>query len=116
MAALIPLFAPSPVRVSDIGRVGVRIVDGGPTMRCTTVAAHRDDTERLQIATLRYERVQPDGAASTVERDWTLHWYTPAQFTELAAAAGLRPVRVVDAEGSPAREESTAFAFVVRAA
>jgi len=115
-AALIPLFVPPPVPVSDIGRVSERAVDGGPTMRCTTVAAHRDDTERLQIATLRYERVEPDGATSTVERDWTLHWYTPPQFAELVGAAGLRPLRVVEADGSPAREGSSAFAFIVSAA
>jgi len=115
-AALIPLFVPPPVPARDLGRVSERIVDGGPTMRCTTVDAHRNDKQRLQVATLRYERVEPDGATSTVERDWALHWYSPSQFAELVAAAGLRPLRVVDADGSPAREESTAFAFIVGAA
>ncbi|HQY86043.1 MAG TPA: class I SAM-dependent methyltransferase, partial [Ilumatobacteraceae bacterium] len=112
-AALIPLFVPPPVPAADIGRVSERIVEGGHTLRCTTIAVQRRETERLQTATLRYERVENDGERSTIDRDWTLHWYTPPLFAELVAAAGLRPLRVVDADGAPARAESTAFAFIV---
>jgi SAM-dependent methyltransferase len=112
-AALIPLFVPPPVPAADIGRVRERTVARGHTLRCSTIAVERRDAERLQTATLRYERVDDDGESSTIDRDWTLHWYTPPLFAELVAASGLRLLRVVDADGTPARAAATSFAFIV---
>ncbi|MEX0846236.1 MAG: class I SAM-dependent methyltransferase [Ilumatobacteraceae bacterium] len=112
-AALIPLFVPPPIPTQDIGRVSERIADDGRRLRCTTIAAQRDETERLQTATLRYERVESDGTRSAVDREWTLHWYTPSHFAELVAEAGLRPIRVVGTDGAPAGEASTGFAFIL---
>jgi hypothetical protein len=43
-----------------------------------------------------------------------LHWHTPAGFRELAAGAGLEVSAVFASDGSPAADDATEFAFVLR--
>ncbi|HLR57095.1 MAG TPA: class I SAM-dependent methyltransferase [Beutenbergiaceae bacterium] len=86
-AAIIPLFVP-PVARGEVGATTREQTPGG-TVSCTVVAAARDEVQRTQRLTLRYERCG-DGELETLERDWVLHWTDLARFEELAGNAGLR--------------------------
>jgi SAM-dependent methyltransferase len=95
--ALIPLFLPDPVAEEHLNVWRAAIDDEGRAIRFATIATQRDEAARLQTATLRYER-----EAESTERDFTLHWYSRAQFAQLAHDAGLRVARVMpDDEASP---------------
>ena len=86
-AAIIPLFVP-PVASEEVGTTA-REETGGGTVSCTVVAAERDEGQRTQRLTLRYERCAR-GRRETLERDWVLHWVDLPRFEELAGNAGLR--------------------------
>ena len=86
-AAIVPLFVPPPAR-GEVGATTREQTPGG-TVSCTVVAAARDEGQRTQRLTLRYER-RGDGELETLERDWVLHWIGLAGFEALAGDAGLR--------------------------
>lgn len=86
-AAIIPLFVP-PVARDEVG-TSTREETRGGTVSCTVVAAVRDEEQRTQRLTLRYERSSRSGV-ETVERDWVLHWIDLPKFEALTGNAGLR--------------------------
>lgn len=113
--ALVPLFVPDPTPVEQFGQVRSVTADDGTESRVSVVWEERDEAARTQTTTLRYEHRH--GAGSTVEeRPWRLHWYTRPGFKELATAAGLRVVSVIDAEGRPAADGATDLRFRLQAA
>lgn len=112
-AALIPLFIPEPVPERHLGHVREHIDDRGRTLRVTATSSDRDEALRLQTTVLRYEIVDGDDH-QIVERPWVLHWHTPSGFRELAADAGLEVAAVFASDGSPAADDATEFAFVLR--
>ena len=112
-AALIPLFIPEPVPERHLGRVREHVDDRGRTLRVTATSTDRDEAARLQTTVLRYEIVDGDDH-QVIERPWILHWHTPAGFRELVAGAGLDVRSVVGSDGSPAADNATEFAFVLR--
>jgi len=112
-AALIPLFIPDPVPERHLGRAREHVDDRGRTLRVTATSSDRDDARRLQTTVLRYEIVDGDDH-QIVERPWVLHWHTPSGFRELATDAGLEVAAVLASDGSPAAEDATKFAFVLR--
>jgi trans-aconitate methyltransferase len=112
-AALIPLFIPDPVAEQHLGHVRKHVDDRGRTLRVTATSSDRDDAGRLQTTMLRYEIIDGDDH-QVVERPWVLHWHTQSGFRELAANAGLDVGVVFASDGSPATEDATEFAFVLR--
>jgi hypothetical protein len=72
-----------------------------------------DASSRTRVTTTRYERVTPAGT-ETADREWLLHWYTPALFRSLCAEAGLRVTDLLDDDGNPPPEASDYFTATVR--
>ena len=62
---------------------------------------------------LRYE-IRDGDDHQVVERPWVVHWHTVPGFRELVAAAGLEVSAVLASDGSPAADDATEFAFVLR--
>jgi hypothetical protein len=114
-AALIPLFIPDPVPERHLGRAREHIDDRGRALRVTATSSDRDEALRLQATVLRYEIVDGDDH-QIIERPWVLHWHTPSGFRELAADDGLEVGAVFASDGSPAADDATEFAFVLRRA
>lgn len=114
-SALIPLFVPARTPDEKIGAVREAVEPDGSTIRVSTVAEVRDDDARRQKTILRYERVHGD-ASTALDRPWVLHWYSQDEFRDLAEAAGLATVMVLDAGGGPAAATATEFAFWLQAA
>ncbi len=114
-AALIPLFVPDPVPERQLGRVREHVDERGRTLRVSATSSDRDEASRLQTTVLRYEIVDGDDH-QVVERPWVLRWHTLPGFRELAAAAGLEVSAVLAFDGSPAADDATEFAFVLRRA
>jgi trans-aconitate methyltransferase len=112
-AALIPLFIPDPVPERHLGHVREHVDDRGRALRVTATSSDRYEAGRLQTTVLRYEIIDGDDH-QVVERPWVLHWHTPAGFRELAAGAGLEVSAVFASDGSPAADDATEFAFVLR--
>ncbi|MFD4256170.1 class I SAM-dependent methyltransferase [Streptomyces sp. NPDC058534] len=113
--ALIPLHVPSPTRAEQIGVVRTATAADGAELRFSMVSEQREEAVRTQTAVLRYERHR-DGESTAVERTWPLHWYRRSDFEKLAAAAGLVPVSVTDADGAEADDDATYLTFRLRAA
>lgn len=111
--ALVPLFVPQPTPASEFGQVRTRTASDGAELRVSVVAEERDEQERVQRTTLRYERDR-NGASAVVERPWVLHWYTPERFRDLASEAGLTEVPLPDYLESEFAATPTEFAFLLR--
>ena len=109
-SALVPLFVPRPTPSEDLGKPRQALAADGSTIRVSSISEVRDEEARRQETTLRYERVV-DGTSTVVDRPWVLHWHSQDQFRDLAAAAGLSTVMVLDAEGGPADEAADNFVF-----
>jgi trans-aconitate methyltransferase len=112
-AALIPLFIPDPVPEQQLGHAREHVDDRGRTLRVTATSSDRDDVGRLQTTVLRYEVIDGDDH-QVIERPWVLHWHTVPGFRALAADAGLDVAAVFASDGSPAADDATEFAFVLR--
>jgi trans-aconitate methyltransferase len=112
-AALIPLFIPDPVPERHLGRVREHVDDRGRALRVTATSSDHDEAARLQTTVLRYEILDGDDH-QVVERPWVLHWHTQPGFRELVAGAGLVVSAVLASDGSPAADDATEFAFVLR--
>ncbi len=112
-AALIPLFIPDPVPEHHLGRVREHIDDLGRTLRVSATSSDRDEAGRLQTTVLRYEVIEGDDH-QIVERPWVLHWHTQSGFRDLVADAGMDVEAVLASDGSPAADDATEFAFVLR--
>lgn len=111
--ALVPLFVPEPVAPEELGLPREHRTGAGELLRVAVVEAERDERRRTQVARLRYER-SAGARSSTLERSWTLHWYTQAGFRAMAEEAGLWVRAVLDAEGAPAGSDAPQFTFVLR--
>jgi hypothetical protein len=112
-AALVPLFIPAPVPERDLGSTREQVDDRGRTLRVTATSSERDEERRLQTTVLRYEIIDGDDH-HVVERPWVLHWHTLPGFRELAADVGLEVAAVYASDGSPAADDATEFAVVLR--
>jgi SAM-dependent methyltransferase len=99
--ALIPLFIPDPTAETELNKWRSDTDEQGRTIRFSTIATRRDEAARTHTAVLRYERED-----ESTERDFTLHWYSREQFSDLAQQAGLQVARVM-----PDDPASPAFAF-----
>lgn len=97
--ALVPLFVPAAAAGDGIGRVRTATADDGAALRVSVLSEERNETERTHTTLLRYER-HHEGRSSVVDRPWVLHWYTPAAFEDLAAAAGLVVASMEQTPGS----------------
>ncbi|MFE3020644.1 class I SAM-dependent methyltransferase [Streptomyces sp. NPDC059256] len=97
--ALVPLFTPSPTPADQIGQVRTAIADDGAELRVSVVSEERSDVDRTQTTLLRYER-RGDGARTTVDRPWVIHWHTRPGFEALAATAGLTVQSVLATPGA----------------
>ncbi|MFH8236463.1 class I SAM-dependent methyltransferase [Streptomyces sp. NPDC018321] len=112
--ALVPVHVPSRTPAEQLGAVRTATAADGAQLRFSMVSEERDETARTQTAMLRYERHQ-DGDSTVVDRSWTLHWYLRSGFEELAAAAGLVPVSVTDADGRAAGDNTDYLVFRLQA-
>jgi SAM-dependent methyltransferase len=110
--ALVPLLVPPQPDPAMIGSVTEAVVDGGVRISCTVVGVERDEATRTQVSRLRYVREHAEDRTD-VERDWVLHWFTPAQFVELAEQAGLSVATCVEWDGAPVTESSTGFSALL---
>lgn len=109
-SALVPLFIPTPTPGHQLGQVREATEPAGSVIRVSAIAQDHDEARRTQRTTLRYERLTA-GRSTVVERLWSLHWHTQRGFRSLAASAGLKTIAILDAEGRPAEDDATAFAF-----
>jgi trans-aconitate methyltransferase len=112
-AALIPLFIPDPVPEHHLGRAREHVDDRGRTLRVTATSTDRDEAARVQTTVLRYEVVDGDDH-QVLERPWVLHWHTVPGFRALADDARLEVHAVLAPDGSPAPDDATEFAVVLR--
>lgn len=106
-SALIPLFIPAEMQLHQAREARG---DDGSLLRVTALSVERDEAERRQTTSLRYER-SSDDTTTAVERAWVLHWHTQEGFRELAKSAGLQTSAVLDADGGPARADADVFVF-----
>lgn len=102
------LLTDDKVAFRALARIREHLAISGAVMRVRVIGEDRDAAARTQTAILRYER-HVNGVQSIVERPWTLHWYTPEIFQNLAAAAGLSAVFTDDTTGKVATAGSTDF-------
>ena len=109
-SALIPLFIPTVTSRDKLGRAREFRSKDGVTLRVTPVAQQRDEHRQVQTTMLRYERSTPD-TNEVMERPWVVHWWTQAQFYDLAAAAGFTIAAVLDPDDRPALVTADAFTF-----
>lgn len=111
--ALIPLWVPDPTPSAELG-VARRHDDGlGVEVRYTPLSETRDAVGRTRVTRSRYERVTSTGT-EVAEREWIIHWQTPATIRQLCDEAGLEVVQLVDDDtGSPANDLSTSFTATV---
>lgn len=86
--ALVPLFAPRPTPVDDVGPARVATAADGAELRVSVLSEDWNETERTHTTLLRYER-HHNGRSKVVDRPWVLHWHSPEGFEDLAAAGGL---------------------------
>lgn len=114
--ALVPLWVPDPTPDDELGVT--RSTDDGPAveLRYTPVSETYDRERRTRTTTARYERVTPAGT-EVADREWVIHWHTPASFARLCEAAGLHVVLSVDDDtGEAVTDASTSFTVTLRAA
>lgn len=109
-AALLTFFVPER-RADATGWTKRRVLADGSEIAVTVLGVRRDEGERTEVTRLRYERVRR-GEAERLERDWCIHWASPAALTEMAEAAGLAVRSARDVHGA-AHGGSTEFALVV---
>lgn len=109
---LVPLFVPEPTPPSRFGIVRTHRTDDGVTMGISTVGETFDADARTRTTVLRYERTA-GGRTDVVERPWVLHWYERPAFEAMAAAAGLRVVRVLRTTGGTAGPDDTEVVFLL---
>lgn len=111
--ALVPLFVPTPDAVGAVGRPREHVDADGRLLRVTAVSVARDDGARTQTTLLRYELVDAE-RAEVLERPWLLHWFSPAGFAELVAAAGLTVVAARGPTGAPVTPDDASCSFLLR--
>ncbi|MFZ4719303.1 MAG: class I SAM-dependent methyltransferase [Ilumatobacteraceae bacterium] len=104
--ALVPLFIPEPTDPKLFGRARRHTTAAGAQMAFSALAETYDAEARTRITDVRYE-LTVDGTTTVDDRQWLLHWYTRAQFTALAEAAGLRVVAVRTHAGAHADPDDT---------
>ena len=114
-AALVSLFVPQTTDAADVGSVREHLMPDGALMRLTVLDAERDEAERTQTTTLRYELIDGD-RHTTADRSWILHWIEQEAFATMAERAGLSVRGVYADGGTPATSHDTAFTFVLQPA
>ncbi|WP_217252069.1 class I SAM-dependent methyltransferase [Streptomyces sp. AC602_WCS936] len=112
--ALVPIHIPASTPADQLGVARTATAADGAQLRFSMVAEERDEAARTQTAVLRYERHQGDDS-TVVDRAWALHWYLRSDFEKLAAAAGLVPVSVTDADGRAADDDTDYLVFRLQA-
>ncbi|MFD7153845.1 class I SAM-dependent methyltransferase [Kribbella sp. NPDC059898] len=111
--ALIPLWAPGPTPAAELG-VSRSTDDAGVELRYTPVSETYDRSLRTRITTARYERTDA-GGTEVADREWIIHWHTPASFRALCAEAGLQVVALLDEHTQEsATDDATSFVATVR--
>lgn len=110
-AALLTFFVPAP-RDDAAGWLRRRVLADGTEIAVTVLDVQRDDDQRTEVTRLRYERRRAE-EVEQVEREWCIHWASPAALIEMAEGAGLAVRSARDAHG-PAHAGSTEFALVVK--
>lgn len=112
-AALIPLWIPRPTVAEDLG-VTLVDTDGDVELRYTPVSETYDAGSRTRVTACRYERVA-NGRTAVADREWVIHWQTPATMTHLCERAGLEVVEMLDDDThEPATSASAGFTATVR--
>ncbi|MGZ0149267.1 class I SAM-dependent methyltransferase [Kribbella sp. WER1] len=111
--ALIPLWVPDPTPADELG-VSRSTNDAGVELRYTPLSETYDRERRTRITTARYERIDADGT-EIADREWIIHWHTPASFRGLCVEAGLQVVALLDEDTEePAADDATSFIVTVR--
>lgn len=98
---LIPLWIPAQTDPDALGRVRAHRAEDGTDMNYRALCETTDPAARTRRTAVRYERVRPGAPVEVIERDWVIHWQTPASLETLAASAGLRITRWEDAPAQP---------------
>lgn len=111
--ALIPLWVPAPTPVEELG-VCRSDDDGlGVEVRYTPLSERTDPVSRTRVTSTRYERVTATDH-HIAEREWIIHWQTPASFRRACRESGLDIVELIDDEtGSAVTDDSTEFTATV---
>jgi SAM-dependent methyltransferase len=114
-AALLTLEVPDlDVERAFIGRFRETRGEDGSRLRVGMVALETSGDGRTAHRRLRYERVQPDGRAEVLERDWVRRSWTQDEFRALAADAGFTGVRFRSPNGGEAAPEDRVFVALLR--
>jgi SAM-dependent methyltransferase len=111
--ALIPLWVPAPTPVEELG-VCRSDDDGlGVEVRYTPLSEKTDPVSRTRVTSTRYERITATDR-QVAEREWIIHWQTPASFRRACHESGLDIVELIDDEtGSAVTDDSTEFTATV---
>jgi len=112
--ALIPLWIPGPTQADELGVSRSTTDEAGNQLKYTPLTESYDPDERTRTTACRYERTV--GAATEVaQREWIIHWHTPASFEQLCQMAGLVVITVVDDTTNAAPDALTSsFTVTVR--
>lgn len=103
--ALVPLWVPQPADPSTFGVPREAATPDGSRLTYTALGEDYDASSRTRTTHTRYERHTAGATEATesVEREWVIHWHTPATFRALAEAADLQ-VAFTDPDGAPLAE------------
>lgn len=86
--AMVPLWIPEPTSAQEFGRTREAATGDGLTARYTVDSEDYDEAGRTRTTRTHYE-LRDGQQVERVQRDWVIHWHTPADFTEFARAAAL---------------------------
>jgi SAM-dependent methyltransferase len=96
---LVPLFTPSPADPKSFGTWREHVEAHGEVVAFTTVSQSYRVNERRVDTILRYRRGAASSPSESVERTWSLRWYTDGEFEAMAEGAGLTVDHIVDHAG-----------------
>lgn len=111
--ALIPLWVPDPTPAEELGVCRSNDDGLGAEVRYTPLSEKTDPVTRTRVTSTRYERITVTDH-EVAEREWIIHWQTPASFRRACRESGLDVVELIDDEtGSAATNDSTEFTATV---
>lgn len=97
---MVPLWIPPATPAQEFGRTRETTTADGATARYTIESEGYDETTRTRRTHTRYEMIRHN-AHESLQRDWIIHWHTPAGIAALAQPAGLEVVEttpIIDSE------------------
>ncbi len=106
--ALIPFWVPGRTPETELGVTRSAKDESGTEFRYTPLSETYDRQSRTRTTTARYEQVMK-GQTAVADREWVIHWHTPASIRLLCAAAGLDVIDLVDDDSGEAASDTSSY-------